>query len=69
MVTIAKRAETKHCPVCDELIPIRLLAAHSELEMERVEDIIKGLGSTEIMLDEFEEGCVGLPKISTEAKR
>jgi len=54
----AKRAETRKCPVCDELIPLRLLATHSELELERVEEIIKGVGSTVVMLDEPDEEYV-----------
>ncbi|KAF4601906.1 hypothetical protein EYR40_005107 [Pleurotus pulmonarius] len=41
-----KRAETRKCPVCEEQIPVRLLAKHSELESERVEEIIKGIGSS-----------------------
>lgn len=56
MSRIAKRAETKSCPVCEELIPIRLLAVHLDLELQRVEDIIKAVGSTEVLLDDQEEG-------------
>ncbi|KAJ7129370.1 hypothetical protein C8R44DRAFT_615160 [Mycena epipterygia] len=43
-----KRAETRECPVCSEQIPIRLLAAHSELEAERVEAIIRRVGETDV---------------------
>ena len=54
----AKRAETRPCPACSELIPIRLLAAHAELEMQRVEDIIKHIGDAEVLaeVDDLEEG-------------
>ncbi|KII95031.1 hypothetical protein PLICRDRAFT_169723 [Plicaturopsis crispa FD-325 SS-3] len=51
-----KRAETKPCPVCKEPIPIRLLHAHSVLELQRVDDIIKSVGSTEVLDDDREEG-------------
>ena len=56
----AKRAETRPCPACSELIPIRLLAAHAELEMQRVEDIIKHIGDAEVLaeVDDLEEGQV-----------
>ncbi|KAJ7228334.1 hypothetical protein GGX14DRAFT_530178 [Mycena pura] len=52
-----KRAETRECPVCSEQIPIRLLAAHAELEAERVESIIRRVGETEVdfeLLDALE---------------
>ncbi|PCH40844.1 hypothetical protein WOLCODRAFT_71360, partial [Wolfiporia cocos MD-104 SS10] len=53
----AKRAETRICPVCDEAIPVRLLAKHSELEMARVEEIIQHIGSTEVLAEaEPDEG-------------
>ncbi|KAF8559170.1 hypothetical protein OG21DRAFT_1403697 [Imleria badia] len=53
-----KRAETRPCPACSELIPIRLLAVHAELEMQRVEDIIKHIGDAEVLaeVDDLEEG-------------
>ncbi|CAL1700418.1 unnamed protein product [Somion occarium] len=44
-----KRAVTRKCPVCDEEIPIRLLAAHSDLEAQRVNEIIQCIGSTEVL--------------------
>lgn len=47
--TPAKRAVTRKCPVCEEDIPVRLLDVHTELEAERVEDIIKSIGSTEVL--------------------
>ncbi|KAF9450631.1 hypothetical protein P691DRAFT_845370 [Macrolepiota fuliginosa MF-IS2] len=52
-----KRAETRPCPVCDEPIPLRLMARHAQLESERVEEIIKQIGSSEPILlsDEIED--------------
>ncbi|KAI0092180.1 hypothetical protein BDY19DRAFT_983649 [Irpex rosettiformis] len=44
-----RRAVTKKCPVCDEEIPVRLLDRHVDLEAERVEDIIRAIGSTEVL--------------------
>ncbi|KAJ7180400.1 hypothetical protein C8R43DRAFT_400461 [Mycena crocata] len=52
-----KRAETRECPVCREQIPIRLLAAHADLEAERVEAIIRRVGETDVdfeLLDSLE---------------
>ncbi|KAJ6538519.1 hypothetical protein DFH09DRAFT_1398342 [Mycena vulgaris] len=49
-----KRAETRECPVCSEQIPIRLLAAHSELEAERVEAIIRRVGETDVDFESLE---------------
>lgn len=45
----AKRAVTRPCPVCQEDIPVRLLAAHAELEAARVEEILRSVGSTEVL--------------------
>lgn len=45
----AKRAVTRPCPVCQEEIPVRLLAAHAELEAARVEEILRSVGSTEVL--------------------
>lgn len=39
---LAKRAETRECPVCCEKIPIRLLGKHAEFEYRRVEEILHG---------------------------
>lgn len=57
---VAKRAEVKPCPVCEELIPIRLLPVHLDLELKRVEDIIKAVGSSEVLqdADDQDEGFV-----------
>ncbi|CDO73777.1 hypothetical protein BN946_scf185015.g105 [Trametes cinnabarina] len=44
-----KRAETRKCPICDEPIPLRLLAKHAVLESERLEEIIRAIGSTEVL--------------------
>ncbi|KAH9943227.1 uncharacterized protein BXZ73DRAFT_97278 [Epithele typhae] len=49
----SKRAEIRHCPVCDEPIPIRLLGKHAQLENERLDAIIGSIGSMEV-LDEAE---------------
>ena len=55
LLYIAKRAETRPCPVCDELIPLRLMAVHLDLELQRVEEIIKAVGSSEVLYDQPEE--------------
>ncbi|KAF8580611.1 hypothetical protein K439DRAFT_297274 [Ramaria rubella] len=34
-----KRAETRTCPVCEDTIPVRLLASHEVFELQRVEEI------------------------------
>ncbi|KAJ7639143.1 hypothetical protein FB45DRAFT_904839 [Roridomyces roridus] len=52
-----KRAETRECPVCSEQIPVRLLAAHAELEAERVQAIMRRVGETDVdfeLLDSLE---------------
>ena len=55
----AKRAETRPCPVCDESIPLRLMSTHAALEFERVEQIMRAIGSKEATDDDgLEEGCV-----------
>ncbi|KAG1873740.1 hypothetical protein DFJ58DRAFT_759950 [Suillus subalutaceus] len=53
-----KRAETRQCPACAELIPVRLLATHAALEMQRVEDIIRHIGEAEVLaeVDDLGEG-------------
>lgn len=58
---IAKRAETRKCPICDELIPLRLLAAHGVLESQRVEEIIKQVGSTDVLFDEPDDRYASYP--------
>ncbi len=35
--------------------PLRLLARHSELESERVEEIILNVGSSKVIYDDFDE--------------
>ena len=57
---LAKRAETRPCPVCEELIPLRLMAVHLDLELQRVEEIVKAVGSSEVLYDDQEEGYVHL---------
>ncbi|KAI0776221.1 hypothetical protein BD413DRAFT_527334 [Trametes elegans] len=44
-----KRAETRKCPICDEPIPLRLLSRHAGLEWERLEEIVRCIGSTEVL--------------------
>ncbi|KAJ8468737.1 hypothetical protein ONZ51_g9452 [Trametes cubensis] len=44
-----KRAETRKCPICEEPIPLRLLPKHAELEWERLEEIMRAIGSTEVL--------------------
>ncbi|KAJ7068607.1 hypothetical protein C8F01DRAFT_977914, partial [Mycena amicta] len=46
-----RRAETRDCPVCNERIPTRLLAAHADLEAERVEAIIRRVGETDVDIE------------------
>ncbi|KAF8351677.1 hypothetical protein F5887DRAFT_874787, partial [Amanita rubescens] len=46
-----KRAETRKCPVCDEAIPLRLLSRHVLLEEERVDGIIRQIGSPHSLMD------------------
>ncbi|RDB19826.1 hypothetical protein Hypma_012810 [Hypsizygus marmoreus] len=48
--------ETRKCPVCDEVIPLRLLAKHSELETRRVEQVIQQVGSPDILFDDPHDG-------------
>jgi hypothetical protein len=57
LLVLAKRAETRQCPACDESIPLRLLARHAQVETERVEDIIKQVGSLEpiLLVDDFDD--------------
>ncbi|KAG6832170.1 hypothetical protein H0H92_004901 [Tricholoma furcatifolium] len=51
-----KRAETKTCPVCDEVVPIRLLGTHAELESQRLQAIFDQVGSTEPLFVEPDDG-------------
>lgn len=54
-----RRAVTKKCPVCDEEIPVRLLERHADLEAERVDEIVRAIGSTEVLgIAEPDDGCV-----------
>lgn len=58
---IERRAVTKKCPVCDEEIPVRLLERHVDLEAERVDEIIRAIGSTEVLsIAEPDDGYVFL---------
>ena len=58
---LAKRAETRQCPVCDEHIPLRLLSRHAELETERVEEVIRKVGSSDITYDELDDRYIPSP--------
>ncbi|KAG6817887.1 hypothetical protein H0H87_001719 [Tephrocybe sp. NHM501043] len=51
-----KRAETRQCPVCDEVIPIRLLGTHAELESQRLQAIFDQVGSEEALYEEPDFG-------------
>ncbi len=44
---IAKRAETRECPICREPIPLRLLGQHYTLESSRVQVILDHIGDLE----------------------
>ena len=50
--------ETRKCPVCEEPVPLRLLGTHAELESERLEEIIKQVGSTDVLLNDPGDQCV-----------
>lgn len=50
-MSVAKRAETRPCPVCEENIPVRLLEKHAVLELQRVEDIMRGVGPSVVMYE------------------
>ncbi|KAG5350447.1 hypothetical protein C0989_011020 [Termitomyces sp. Mn162] len=51
-----KRAETRVCPVCDEVLPVRLLATHAELESQRLKAIFDQVGSSEAIYEEPDYG-------------
>lgn len=44
---VAKRAETRECPICREPIPLRLLGQHYTLESSRVQAILDHIGDLE----------------------
>ena len=44
---VAKRAETRECPICGEAIPLRLLGQHYTLENSRVQTILDHIGDLE----------------------
>ncbi len=55
----ARRAVTKKCPVCDEEIPVRLLERHADLEAERLDEIMRSIGSMEVLeMAEPDDGLV-----------
>ena len=47
MPYLAKRAETRECPICRERIPLRLLGQHYTLESSRVQVILDHIGDFE----------------------
>lgn len=59
-VITAKRAETRKCPVCEEVIPLRLLGTHAELESERLEEIIKQVGLTDVLFEDPDDWWVSI---------
>ncbi|KAF8213872.1 hypothetical protein K438DRAFT_1563379, partial [Mycena galopus ATCC 62051] len=63
-----KRAETRECPVCSELIPVRLLEAHASLEAERVEAIIRRVGETDIDFEALDSLDSARPRLSRTRK-
>ncbi|EIN10507.1 hypothetical protein PUNSTDRAFT_142505 [Punctularia strigosozonata HHB-11173 SS5] len=46
-----KCAETRPCPVCQEPIPLRLMGTHAQLESERVDMILRSVGSLEVHIE------------------
>ena len=44
---VAKRAETRECPICGVSIPLRLLGQHYTLESSRVQAILDHVGDLE----------------------
>jgi len=44
---VAKRAETRECPICRDPIPLRLLGQHYTLESSRVQAILDHIGDLE----------------------
>ncbi|KZT24578.1 hypothetical protein NEOLEDRAFT_1163276 [Neolentinus lepideus HHB14362 ss-1] len=58
----SKRAQTKNCPVCDEAIPVRLLAAHAILELQRVDEIFRNM-------DSVKDAGAGLDGLDSRSRR
>ncbi|KIJ56985.1 hypothetical protein M422DRAFT_23119 [Sphaerobolus stellatus SS14] len=56
-----KRAETRVCPVCEDTIPVRLLASHEIFELQRVEEICQARPDEEGLVpwEQIEEGSAG----------
>ena len=50
---VAKRAETRECPICRESIPLRLLGQHYTLESSRVQAILDHIGDLEGFSDPY----------------
>ncbi|PPQ78209.1 hypothetical protein CVT25_015528, partial [Psilocybe cyanescens] len=64
----ARRAETRQCPVCNEDIPLRLLAMHAQLESERVEEVVKRVGSLDVSYEDLVDECA-MPGPSSRTRR
>lgn len=48
---LAKRAETRECPVCGDHIPLRLLGQHYTLESTRVQTLLDHVGDLDAFSD------------------
>ena len=51
LLGIAKRAETRECPICGDHIPLRLLGQHFTLESSRVQTILDHIGDLDAFSD------------------
>jgi hypothetical protein len=48
---VAKRAETRECPICGDHIPLRLIGQHFTLESGRVQTILDHVGDLDAFSD------------------
>ncbi|KAF8165587.1 hypothetical protein B0H34DRAFT_245164 [Crassisporium funariophilum] len=51
---VRRKVETRQCPVCEEQIPLRMLSMHALLESERVEEVIRKVGSPDITYEDMD---------------
>jgi hypothetical protein len=51
LLRLAKRAETRECPICGDHIPLRLLGQHYTLESARVQTILDHIGDLDAFSD------------------
>ncbi|THH05621.1 hypothetical protein EW145_g4660 [Phellinidium pouzarii] len=65
----SKRAVTRVCPVCSEKIPLRLLGIHADFEMNRVEDILKGVGPSVMFVHSESEPITSRRGAALKARR